>query len=300
MTDDQWAIIGIGAAWAGAAGLLGLLFAWVVRRRSFRWQVGVGRPHRGAGRGRRRGRHGTGDVPLRPRPRGRALGRHGGRRRRDGRLVRHRHGVRAVVADHARGRPPLRRERSVRGRLAWSRRAPGAQRRAGPDRPPAAGVTRARAAARGVAARAGLVGVPRPALAPRRDARDDRGARGRAGRRPRSLPPPDPRRGRPDGAHGRRPLRALPDPRRGAAAEPPAGRAGRRGQRGAGRRRPGRARRRRTPRRARGRRPLRHRRPRRAVAGGVQPAHQRDPAHARRRGRRGHRPARWATRSSSA
>ena len=41
MTDDQWAIIGIGAAWAGAAGLLGLLFAWVVRHRSFRWQVGV-------------------------------------------------------------------------------------------------------------------------------------------------------------------------------------------------------------------------------------------------------------------
>ena len=40
MTDDQWAIIGIGAAWAGAAGLLGLLFAWVVRHRSFRWQVG--------------------------------------------------------------------------------------------------------------------------------------------------------------------------------------------------------------------------------------------------------------------
>ena len=41
MTHDQWAIIGIGAAWAGAAGLLGLGFAWVVRHRSFRWQVGV-------------------------------------------------------------------------------------------------------------------------------------------------------------------------------------------------------------------------------------------------------------------
>ena len=41
MTHDQWAIIGIGAAWAGAAGLLGLAFAWVVRHRSFRWQVGV-------------------------------------------------------------------------------------------------------------------------------------------------------------------------------------------------------------------------------------------------------------------
>ena len=38
MTDDQWAIIGIGAAWAGAAGLLGLALAWVVRHRSFRWQ----------------------------------------------------------------------------------------------------------------------------------------------------------------------------------------------------------------------------------------------------------------------
>ena len=39
MTDDQLAIIGIGAAWAGGAGLLGLALAYVVRRRSFRWQI---------------------------------------------------------------------------------------------------------------------------------------------------------------------------------------------------------------------------------------------------------------------
>ena len=39
MTDDQLAIIGIGAAWAGGAGLLGLALAYAVRRRSFRWQI---------------------------------------------------------------------------------------------------------------------------------------------------------------------------------------------------------------------------------------------------------------------
>ena len=41
MTHDQLAIIGIGAAWAGAVGLLGLALAYAVRRRSFRWQIGV-------------------------------------------------------------------------------------------------------------------------------------------------------------------------------------------------------------------------------------------------------------------
>ena len=50
---------------------------------------------------------------------------------------------------------------------------------------------------------------------------DDRGARGRAGRGPGALPPADPRRGRPDGPDGRRPLRALPHPRRRAAASSP-------------------------------------------------------------------------------
>jgi signal transduction histidine kinase len=39
MTHDQWAIIGIGAAWAGGAGLLGLVLAFAVRRRTFRWQI---------------------------------------------------------------------------------------------------------------------------------------------------------------------------------------------------------------------------------------------------------------------
>jgi signal transduction histidine kinase len=41
MTHDQLAIIGIGAAWAGAVGVLGLGVAYAVRRRSFRWQVAV-------------------------------------------------------------------------------------------------------------------------------------------------------------------------------------------------------------------------------------------------------------------
>ena len=62
------------------------------------------------------------------------------------------------------------------------------------------------------------MGLPRPAHPAGRDARDDRGARGRHRARPRALPPADPGRGRPDGADGRRPLRALPHPRRRAAA----------------------------------------------------------------------------------
>ena len=61
---------------------------------------------------------------------------------------------------------------------------------------------------------------------------------------------PDARRGRPDGADGRRPLRAVPHPRRRAAAQPRAGGAGRRGQRGARRRRLGGPGPRRTARRA--------------------------------------------------
>ena len=69
-------------------------------------------------------------------------------------------------------------------RLAGSGRAPAAQRRAGPDRPAPPGVAGPRAAAGGVPARAGVLGVPRPALAARRAARDDRGPRGRPGRRP--------------------------------------------------------------------------------------------------------------------
>jgi signal transduction histidine kinase len=41
VTGDQWAIIGIGGAWAGTAGLAGLAVAYAVRRQSFRWQIGV-------------------------------------------------------------------------------------------------------------------------------------------------------------------------------------------------------------------------------------------------------------------
>ncbi len=41
MTSDEWAIIGIGGSWALGAGVVGLLVAYAVRRRSFRWQVGV-------------------------------------------------------------------------------------------------------------------------------------------------------------------------------------------------------------------------------------------------------------------
>jgi signal transduction histidine kinase len=41
VTSDQWAIIGIGGSWAAGAGVIGLLVAYAVRRRSFRWQIGV-------------------------------------------------------------------------------------------------------------------------------------------------------------------------------------------------------------------------------------------------------------------
>ncbi len=41
MTDDQWAIIGTGGAWAAGAGAVGLMVAYAVRRRSFRWQIAV-------------------------------------------------------------------------------------------------------------------------------------------------------------------------------------------------------------------------------------------------------------------
>ena len=41
MTSDQWAIIAIGGTWAVAAGVVGLAVAYAVRRRSFRWQIGV-------------------------------------------------------------------------------------------------------------------------------------------------------------------------------------------------------------------------------------------------------------------
>jgi signal transduction histidine kinase len=41
VTSDQWAIIGIGGTWAAGAGAAGLAVAYAVRRRSFRWQIGV-------------------------------------------------------------------------------------------------------------------------------------------------------------------------------------------------------------------------------------------------------------------
>ena len=103
---------------------------------------------------------------------------------------------------------------SVVAERARSGRVPGPVRRPRLRPPAARRGARARAAARGVAPRAGVVGLPRPAHAARRDPGDGRGARGRHRHRPGALPPPDPRRGRPDGADGRRPLRALAHPRR--------------------------------------------------------------------------------------
>ena len=193
----------------------------------------------------------------------------------------------ALVAGAARGRPAARRRSGAYvAERRGPERAPGALRRAGAHQRAARGVAAARGAARGVAARAGLVGLPRPAHAAGRAAGDDRGARGRHGRRPGALPPADPRRGRPDGADGRRPLRAVPDPRRRAAAEP------------ASRWRSATWSARRSPAPTRWPGPAAcgsaaasseglvvTRRPGRAVAGGVQPGHQRDPAHPGRRRR---------------
>ena len=105
-----------------------------------------------------------------------------------------------------------------------ARRAPAAQRRAGADRPSARGVARPRTAAGGLAPRAGGLGLARPALTARRAARDDRGTRGRPGRRPGPLPPADPRRGRPDGRGWSTTCSSFAHPCRRPAAEPAAGR----------------------------------------------------------------------------
>ena len=78
--------------------------------------------------------------------------------------------------------------------------------------------------------RARRLGVARPAHPAGRPAGDGRGARGRRRRRPADggrVPPADPDRDRPDGRPGRRPVRAVPDQRRRAAAEPGVGVAGR-------------------------------------------------------------------------
>ena len=102
-------------------------------------------------------------------------------------------------------------------------------------------------------------------------------------------------RGRADGAHGRRPLRALADPCRRDAPQPAAGRTRRRRERGPGERRlrgPGA---RRTSRRRGGRGRPGERRPGRALPRGVQPADERDPAHPGRRRGRGTGPAWSAT-----
>ena len=129
--------------------------------------------------------------------------------------------VGALVAGAARGRPP-RSARAARFDVAAAA-GPAELQRARPTswRRTSERLAESRdreAPARGVPPRAGLVGLARPAHAAGRAAGDDRGARGRPGRGPGALPPADARRGRPDGADGRRPLRALPDPRRRAPA----------------------------------------------------------------------------------
>ena len=199
-------------------------------------RAGRGGGHRfGAGR-RRRDR--AADVHLVARPRGGDARERGVRRGRPARGRRRRCRHLAVVGSAARGRPPAGHARVVRRRAPRSERAAGALGRAGAHQPSAGGVAAPRGAARGLSARADLVGLPRPAHAAGRHAGDGRGARGRDGRGPGALPPADPRRGRPDGADGRRPVRAVADPRGRADPEPGDGGADRRRQRGDRRCRP--------------------------------------------------------------
>ena len=150
----------------------------------------------------------------------------------------------------------------------------------------------------GVAPRARRLGLPRPAHPAGRAAGDDRGARGRHGRRPAALPPADPGRGRPDGPDGRRPLRALPHPRRraGLTSQPVAAR--RPGQRGARRGRPGGPGGRRTARRAAWTTGVFVTADPGSSPGWCPTCRQRDPAHPGRRHRRDHRPPGRPTASS--
>ena len=293
MTSDQVQIVLVAAACAvavgagrAAGGLAGAapldpLAARPDRRRRDRL------------RARRRGRGREADVHLRPRLAGRQPGRGGGRRGVAGGRA---GAVGAAISrwsrGAARGRTHCSTPRLVRRRPARTQRAPGALGRAGPHQRAARGVPAARGAAGGVPPRAGLVGLPRPAHAAGRDARDDRGARGRHRRRPGPLPPPDPRRGRPDGRGWSTTSSSCPGSTPGVLAISPepvvlgdlvseaiAGR------------RPGRPRAQRPARRQGRRRRRGHRRRRRAVPGDDEPDHERDPAHPGRRLGRDPRPA---------
>ncbi len=238
MNSDQVQILLVATACAVAVGLAGLALAWAIRHQSIFWQlalvvgVAIGSVLAGVVAIARLmfiSPHDRGVVTLVSAVLRRGRPARGGRRRR---------GPLALVGGAAPGRPPARHPRLLRRRSARPERAAGALGRAGAHQPTAGGVPAARGAAGGLAARAGLVGLPRPAHAAGRHARDGRGARGRHGRGPGALPPPDPRRGRPDGADGRRPLRAVAHPCRRTHAEPGDGRADRRRQRGDRRRRP--------------------------------------------------------------
>ena len=242
VTSDQVEIVLITAAWSGGVGFVGLLLAWTQRHRSLRvLTAGVAVVAVAAVLAGMLG-DGPRHVPVDPRLRGDAAGLGGGRVGRDRVRGRGRSGVLCVVARPARRGQEVRRQRRVRVVGRRPGRAAGAVGGARPHERAAARVTRARGAARGEPARAGLLGLPRPAYAAGRSPRDDRGPGGRAGRGPRALLPPDAQRGGPDGPDGRRPLRAVADPRGCAEAVAPAGGLGRPGQRGAGRGGPDRAR----------------------------------------------------------
>ena len=225
MTHDQVLIVLIAAAWAGGVGLVGLGVGWLLRRRSAalarRWasRSSPSRPWWPALVGDR-----PGDVPV-----ARTTSAWccsvavvagivalvfallvGAGRRRAGR---------ASLQEEARA---VRRERARS--IAQRDRARPSSRR---SRPSCDGPAQTLAESRDRELRLEqsrrelvVVGLPRPADAAGRAAGDDRGARGRARRRPGALPRADAGRGRPDGADGRRPLRAVPDPRRRAAAQP--------------------------------------------------------------------------------
>jgi hypothetical protein len=201
---------------------------------------GGGRVGRRRGAGLRHRGHGQRDVHLAARLQGDPVGSARLRRRRRCRCDRRRDSAGALVAVDAGRGPTVRRERRVRRAQGCSRRVPAAFRRARADQSEARRVPRSRSPARGVTARADLLGLARPAKSAGRHACDDRGPRGRDGRGPGALPPPDPVRGGPDGADGRRPLRAVPDPRGQPQADPGTADARRHRQRGDRQRGPGR------------------------------------------------------------
>ena len=288
MTSDQVQIVLVTAACAAGVGAVGLVLAWLVAAPLDPLAARAARGHldrRGAGRRRRRL---APDVHLQPRLRRRQPGGRGRRSSHPARRPQRGCGHRPLVRGAAQGRPAARRERLLRGRPARTQRAAETLGGAGPhQRATGAVPTSARPGwrARGASWSPGCpttCGHPLAGMRAMTEALEDGMAADpqRYHRQIRS-------RGGPDGPDGRRPVRALADPRRRPPVQP---RDRRSSATWSARRSPGPTR---WPARER---PARRRR--RGRGGGVggrhrplpgrhEPDHERHPAHARRRHRRG-------------